>query len=114
MSDDLQNLHYIVNHVFCPPKLPQEDDQAEGNDSALCACIFEAAEAYRDELTAPQRIRWDHMLKMLENLWISQQSKMLSDDHVKQAMMEMRSGGRSVEPLVFVELNFATQMFLPS
>ncbi len=40
-------LTYIVNHVFMPPVLPQEDDRDISNDAALCHAVLDCARRYQ-------------------------------------------------------------------
>ncbi|KAH8699393.1 hypothetical protein GQ44DRAFT_632794 [Phaeosphaeriaceae sp. PMI808] len=40
------SLEYTINHVFLPPRLPQEDDTSPINDSALTNEVLEALKAY--------------------------------------------------------------------
>lgn len=36
------NLRYVINHVFLPPRLPQEDDASADNDLALVASLYKS------------------------------------------------------------------------
>ena len=65
-SDDLRS---VIEHVFLPPKLPQE---AQGNKAesrtnvALCYILIDAATAFRQYLSPSQEFVWARMEKMIE------------------------------------------------
>ena len=44
------NLAYLVNHLFLPPKLPQEDDSSSDGPQALLSHVKENATAFLKEL----------------------------------------------------------------
>jgi hypothetical protein len=93
MSYNKLNLNYIINHIFFPPKLPQEDDHSHENDRALCLVLLDSARIYQDSLSMAEQIRWDPMIKLLQNLYDFHELEILSKDHVKKAMERMRPGG---------------------
>lgn len=67
-NPDSHILRSVVEHVFMPPKLPQEDpgDQIkQRTDVALCDNLLEVA---RDFPNVPpsQCSLWMHMIKMME------------------------------------------------
>lgn len=84
---------YIVNHIFLPPQLPQEDDFDIVKEHALCKLVEDCAEEYAGRLPPGQRPRWNRMTKMLKNLRISQVSISLTKECVNQAISEMKHGG---------------------
>jgi hypothetical protein len=87
-------LHYVVDHVFLPPKLPQEDDSSDSNDATLCDMVHKAAEAFCNVLPAHKQGRWTPILKMLDNIHTLHQSS-FRDDQIISAMQDMRPGGIS-------------------
>jgi hypothetical protein len=87
-------LHYVVDHVFLPPKLPQKDDSSDSNDATLCDMVYQVAKAYRNVLPARTQRRWTPILEMLYNIHTLHQSS-LSDDRIISAMQDMRPGGIS-------------------
>ncbi|KAF9470842.1 hypothetical protein BDN70DRAFT_642841, partial [Pholiota conissans] len=65
------DLHYILNHVFLPPKLPQSNDNETRNntgDVALCKLAYEAAASFLEHLPIQQRTQWATVIKMLKSL----------------------------------------------
>lgn len=91
MDDDLP---YIVNHVFFPPKLPQRDDFDTIKEHALCEIVHQYAVEYQATLAIDQRSQWAPITRMLVNLCDTQES--LSEEQIKQSMIEMTHGGRQL------------------
>ncbi|KAG7450735.1 uncharacterized protein BT62DRAFT_884237 [Guyanagaster necrorhizus] len=62
-------LTYIVNHVFMPPVLPQQDDRDISNDAALCDAVLECARCYRAYLQndVHKLQKWNIIIDMLQN-----------------------------------------------
>ncbi|KAK0456871.1 hypothetical protein EV421DRAFT_1755305 [Armillaria borealis] len=69
MDDTL--LNYIINHVFLPPILPQEDDRDEKHESGLCSALLECVQRYQSHLDDNGEQKWSHILKMLQNFELS-------------------------------------------
>ena len=44
------NLAYLVDHLFLPPKLPQEDDSTSGGPQAVVSHVRKSATAFLKEL----------------------------------------------------------------
>jgi hypothetical protein len=68
-NPDSRILRSIVEHVFMPPKLPQEDpgDQIkQRTDVALCDNLLEVARDFLPDVPSSQRPLWMHMVKMME------------------------------------------------
>lgn len=63
------NLSYLSNHIFLPPKLPQKDDIKQLHVVALSRLASDIAKEYRDRLDATQRRCWDPIVRMLERMY---------------------------------------------
>jgi hypothetical protein len=66
---DYYDLRSVVEHVFLPPKLPQEaqaDEAERGTNVALCHILVDAAAAFRQYLSPSQELVWARMEKMIE------------------------------------------------
>lgn len=63
------NLSYLSNHIFLPPKLPQKDDLKQPHVVALSRLASDIAKEYRDRLDATQRCCWDPIVRMLERMY---------------------------------------------
>ena len=63
------DLRSVVEHVFLPPKVPQEaqsDDAERGTNVALCHFLIDAAAAFHRYLSPSQELVWASMEKMIE------------------------------------------------
>jgi hypothetical protein len=68
-NPDYHILRSVVEHVFMPPKLPQEDpgDQIkQRTDVALCDNLLEVARDFLPDVPSSQCSLWMHMIKMME------------------------------------------------
>jgi len=63
----LKDILYALNHVFLPPKLPQEDD-ANASDAALCRLVYTASCKFTTFLSQAQQQQWSIISQMLKTL----------------------------------------------
>ncbi|KAF7977108.1 hypothetical protein HWV62_4707 [Athelia sp. TMB] len=84
--------HYIANHVFFPPRLPQKDDYQISHEKAICSSILGSVLAYKDYAPSLERDRWDKIGKMLEHLKDTQEYEALSEHSITNAITEMQTG----------------------
>ena len=73
---DSDTLLSVVEHVFLPPKLPQEapTEEAERRTNvALCHILIQAARAFLKDLSPVRLPLWGRMITMMES--ISQAAK---------------------------------------
>ena len=66
--EQTQSLSYIINHVFLPPKLPQEDDSGVVEDSALIVECEAALESFQAHLPSHDCRRWAACIRMLRKM----------------------------------------------
>ncbi|KAF8326301.1 uncharacterized protein EI90DRAFT_3070280 [Cantharellus anzutake] len=67
MGDDL--LDFVINHVFMPPKLPQEADESPERIDFLLSTIRKSMKLYKQQHAAPEhQALWDSLLKMVGTL----------------------------------------------
>ena len=62
----------VVEHVFLPPKLPQEapTEEAERRTNVvLCHILIEAARAFSQGLSPFQKSLWAQMIKMMGSIY---------------------------------------------
>ena len=62
----------VVEHVFLPPKLPQEapTEEAERQTNvALCHILIQAARAFLDDLPALRQPLWSQMITMMVSIY---------------------------------------------
>jgi hypothetical protein len=66
---DLDTLTSVVEHVFMPPKLPQEaptETDERNTNGALCDLLIDAAQAFHQCLSHSQQSTWTNMIKMMK------------------------------------------------
>ncbi|KAJ6533694.1 hypothetical protein B0H19DRAFT_1272335 [Mycena capillaripes] len=68
-------LNYLINHLFLPLQLPQQEDNSPQADHALCTRVIREAISFRGTLVSPDESqRWDVIIRMLQQLARTQQS----------------------------------------
>ncbi|KAH8989920.1 hypothetical protein EDB86DRAFT_3235448 [Lactarius hatsudake] len=68
---DSKVLLSVIEHVFLPPKLPQQaptEEAERGTNMALCHILIQAARAFSRFLSPSQQLSWTHMVKMMESI----------------------------------------------
>jgi hypothetical protein len=87
------SLEYIINHVFCPLKLPQGNDHSLENDLALSQAVVDAALAFNDHVSDDNQLLWESSVKMLRNLKKSIRFSTLSAKEVESQISAMYNKG---------------------
>jgi hypothetical protein len=94
---DYRILRSVVEHVFMPPKLPQEDpgDQIkQRTDVALCDNLLEVARDFLPVVPSSQCSLWMHMIKMMEMARRAVEVP-LEEDDLRDIFSNMAIGGMS-------------------
>jgi hypothetical protein len=68
---DSKVLLSVVDHIFLPPKLPQQaltEEAERGTNMALCHILIQAARVFSHCLSPSQQLLWAHMIKMMESM----------------------------------------------
>jgi hypothetical protein len=96
-----QQLEYIVNHVFLPPKLPdgaEPEGVAAENDRVICQLVLDAALEFSGEggetgyTPVPDGSRqWRVITRLLHKLVNSQVAPSASE--IQESLLTLRSGG---------------------
>ena len=89
----LNDILYILNHVFLPPKLPQEDDTKTDCDIALCRLVYDASVDFADFLSKPQQQQWSTVIQMLATLLKTTQ--VFDADVLAKNILRLEDGGQS-------------------
>lgn len=91
-SPPLGDILYMLNHVFLPPKLPQEDDTTVEHETALCDLAYRASLEFTPLLSDNQQRQWSSVSRMLETLL----QTIHSLDHrlLQQNIMSLAEGGQ--------------------
>jgi len=92
-SPDQAGLEYIINHVFCPLKLPQENDHSLENDLILSKAVVDAALEFTAKLPPDDRSLWKGSVEMLRNLKDSNRFNVLSANRIKCQIGTMYNKG---------------------
>lgn len=91
-----EELDYIINHVFLPPKLPHQDDSSVENTNALIEMVLAATELLQDHLPEQEHSEWIPCIKMMRNmLELKDECGKLIAEKVETALKEMSHGGTS-------------------
>lgn len=90
----LKEWTYIVNHVFLPAQLPQEDDFDISREHALCGVIERCVSEYAAQAHANRKQRWNRMHSMIGNLQRSHETVSLTSEHVNDSLSEMKELGK--------------------
>ena len=96
-TDNLDSdlLRSVIEHVFMPPKLPQ-DHPGEGMERkinvALCNSLIEAAQEYLKTIPSSESPIWMHMIKMMELARRAAKAP-LKDVELQRALLDMALGG---------------------
>lgn len=87
-----EDLVYILNHVFIPPRLPQEDDHDDNHDIALCRVICDASQRFAGFLSQPQRGLWSTVDQMLQK--VLRTTEVLGKDILVDNILSLGDGGQ--------------------
>jgi hypothetical protein len=90
-SSKEDTLRYVLNHVFLPPKLPQQDDYDAENDAALCRFAYEASLEFATFLSQSQQRQWSIVIQMLKNMLES--TRALEKDVLVTKISHLQIGG---------------------
>ena len=94
---DSSILTSVVEHVFMPPKLPQEHPgkktERETN-VALCDTLIDAAQQFLQILPSSESILWMQMIKMIKSARRAAKVP-LKDVELQRVLSDMAIGGMS-------------------
>ena len=91
---DSHILRSIVEHVFMPPKLPQQgpDEETERKTNvALCNSLIEAAQDFLKVLPSSETPLWMHMIKTVELARCAAKAPLKEDD-LQRVLLDMALG----------------------
>lgn len=92
--DSSNSLHYIINHVFLPPKLPQKDDNDVEMDFAIIEKCKEALQSFQAYISTNGDWRWAVCDKMLEKmLEMRDRSGDMTSENVEASLRSMIDRG---------------------
>lgn len=92
---DSKVLLSVVDHIFLPPKLPQQAPTEEAERStniALCHILIQAAQDFSQCLSTSQWPLWSHMIKMIESVYRSAKGSLVEEE-LKGIFLGLTLGG---------------------
>uniref|UniRef100_A0A0W0G780 ubiquitinyl hydrolase 1 n=1 Tax=Moniliophthora roreri TaxID=221103 RepID=A0A0W0G780_MONRR len=78
MAHNADRLRYAINHVFLPPKLPQEFDQTGEKDHVISKIVFDSLKVFRGHLPTEETLKWTSTGNMIENYRNLQKSDVIN------------------------------------
>ncbi|KAF8838139.1 hypothetical protein BDN67DRAFT_1024216 [Paxillus ammoniavirescens] len=98
MSTDpeVDDLTYLVTHVFCPLRLPVEDDHSVSKDLGLSQAVLSSAHAYGEHVRDEHGPEWNRILAMLSNVGATMQARALRGEEVESQLRAMDVGDVNV------------------
>lgn len=91
------NLEFIINHVFLPPKLPQATEtHTETKNSTLLKLLQHVAETYYQNTTGSESLQWTPIIQMLTTLCSLENGSSLPTELFRNAMVRMKTGGKYI------------------
>lgn len=104
-------LRYLINHLFLPPQLPQEDDSGNaGNQAALISHISESVAAFYEGLInagVDHQVKqcWEHLQQTLGSMY-----QIHTDSHIFLPELRRTVKGMQVqgELLSIIAIHFNT------
>ncbi len=94
----------VVEHVFLPPKLPQEapTEEAERETNvALCHILIQAARAFSQGLSPLRQSLWARMIKMMGSIYRTARAPLVEAE-LAGALSGLAMGGAPQFPRVVV------------
>jgi hypothetical protein len=100
-ATDSEALHYLINHLFLPPKLPQEDDSGDVFNQALLSHIIESATAFTGGLVhagvdATVLECWTFLGRMLRKMHTIHQGTQISAAELQRTVKNTEVRGASI------------------
>ena len=93
-SPSLEDLLYMLNHVFLPPKLPPSDDNHDlevDHDVTLCRFAHKISCEFARFLSESQQKNWSVVTQMLKTL---KTSRAMDKDVLLNNILRLGEGGR--------------------
>ena len=87
-------LNQIINHVFLPMELPQQDDEEISADIFLAEEVLKALQSFEQLLPQDERSEWHRCIGMVEKMLVVRQIPGgLMPDKLEQTLADMTNGG---------------------
>lgn len=83
----------MINHVFLPPKLPQEDDFNAAHESFLVDTTIDALLNFKIHLQNDQKLIIESVIILMSNLKNVYSSGSINEDPLKIALKDLLKEG---------------------
>jgi hypothetical protein len=96
VRDNPQVLEHAINHVFLPPKLPQEADPESLQDEIhmlMCRVALDVVEQVQENLPVEDPATWGHLQMMLSHLHNTVRNP-LDEAQLKDDFVQLPIGGK--------------------
>ena len=95
-TDDRENLlHYAINHIFLPPRLPNASDHSPHLEAGIIALVREFADKFVQSGNV-QSTDWVAVKKMLGSMSRVHDGRAMSEKTVSKEIEALKCGGRSI------------------
>ena len=100
---DPSGIEYLTNHLFLPPKLPQQDDSSSTGKNALLHHVTDSAAAFLKILEQDADIdvlhKWRTLHKMLESMEVLHKSEYIPLEGLRNSIKQMKIDGGFISRL---------------
>lgn len=91
----MASLEYMINHVFLPPQLPQDDDSGSTDDIPLLQEVGAALDAFQSYLPMQQHQKLDTCARMVKTvLKLRDSGSGLDREKLGKCLEEMKVHGK--------------------
>lgn len=99
-ASSLGCLSYLINHIFLPPQLPQEDDSDPSSDRALLESIVAGLDAFESTVPAHDK----HKVRRVTDSLMLMKNSMAEGGHVdseklREAFGRLANSANGIQPL---------------
>jgi len=92
--DDRSALLYQIDHIFLPPKLPQENDFTVANDRALLDHVLDALRQFKDDAEGHHSSDIGRAIQMISTMLQCRPTRNLNPQQVCSALDNLVDEGR--------------------
>lgn len=104
-----EDLKYILDHLFLPPRLPKgRDEQTRRKDGVLLSFLHEASIIFIDDLKTSasfsnehSRETWERLSRMLSCMATLHCSENLIQQEVEDALQNMEINGEGIDYILY-------------
>jgi hypothetical protein len=69
MDTEERDLQYVIDHVFLPPKIEQEDDYTPARNAHLLSVFLQGLRLWHSGLPGEVRSKWDPCVNMVHAMY---------------------------------------------